>query len=54
MLVVRVTKKASLLQIYHKSFARDTVNSMHLHFSKKSLTFPVNSKSFNKCGENFA
>ena len=39
--VARVTQNDLLLQIFKKSDAGDTIDNMHLHFSKNSFTFPV-------------
>ena len=39
--VTRVTQYGLLLQITQKSVAGDTVDGMHLHFSKNSFTFAV-------------
>ena len=39
--VARVTQYGLLLQISLKTVARDTIDVMHLYFSKNSFTFPV-------------
>ena len=49
----RVTQYGFLLQVSSKSAAKDTINSMHLHFSKNKFTFPVGLESFNMCWETF-